>query len=411
MKDHRRILGVSPEASLAEIEALINDRLEQCLGLVSHSDPEVARKANKYYQFLLEARQVLLTYPAEGDAAPVSDERVVAEPASSPVSSPLVDNGETSGKWEQVEQTQPLVIPAQSVPENGGHLAANPISVQTEAPAALPGGNGHLPSPQAPLADSPAPEHPTTEREGHCPACHFDNPAHARYCQHCNTQIGKECPSCLTVNRVNVHYCSQCGFDFRAYEIEQRKEKRLQQNRGRITELNEIIRREKANQEGWRDAQAGTHPKNSPDAARVYDRILSSHPVPNLWWLWIILAVLVAIFCGLVLRLPQDIALYIGLGCALPAGLAVLRAGAGCQVSLAVWVVGGGIAAAVVAWGSQFMIGILCGLLSLPIIYLLGNQISEAIQKSAVKDAVGAELAQTTARIQAAEAELASLTK
>lgn len=78
---------------------------------------------------------------------------------------------------------------------------------------------------------------------------------------------------------------------------------------------------------------------------------------------------------------------------------------------LAVFAVGGSIAAAVVAWGSQFFIGLLCGLLALPVIYLLGTNIAESNTRKSIQELAGVEREKSRALLMQYERALTELTR
>ena len=254
-----------------------------------------------------------------------------------------------------------------------------------------------------------SPETPAAMPDGYCKSCHFQNPPKTRYCQQCRTQLNKSCPKCNAVVSLSAVFCPDCGEDIAAHEKAIMVAQRRAQNSERIGQLKAKVIAEKANFEDWEDAFAGSFKNENGEVARMYARICASNPVPNLWWLWISLSIAFAIMTGLFLRLPADIAMYIGLGISLPAAISVLRFGGGCYASAAVWAVGGGIAAAVVAWGSQFMIGILCGLVGLPVIYLLGSYISESNNRKAIQELVYVERAKTRDKLVEYERELKTL--
>lgn len=65
-------------------------------------------------------------------------------------------------------------------------------------------------APQPPTA---APQAPAAAATVSCPKCQFQNPAAARFCSNCGTQIaGKlKCPQCGTENALGSKFCNNCG--------------------------------------------------------------------------------------------------------------------------------------------------------------------------------------------------------
>src|SRR5216683_5938527 len=44
-----------------------------------------------------------------------------------------------------------------------------------------------------------------------CAKCNYDNPADARFCMKCGTQVEHRCSSCSTVNPADANFCRKCG--------------------------------------------------------------------------------------------------------------------------------------------------------------------------------------------------------
>lgn len=52
-----------------------------------------------------------------------------------------------------------------------------------------------------------------------CPGCHHSNPAQARFCEQCGTQLERACPGCHCANSPTARFCISCGRDLSAPEL------------------------------------------------------------------------------------------------------------------------------------------------------------------------------------------------
>lgn len=247
-----------------------------------------------------------------------------------------------------------------------------------------------------------------------CQKCQTQNMEGYRHCQKCGSIIGRDCPNCGAIIPSSAVYCGKCGVDITAHEKEKAKQQRIKDNLSRISVLHEQITLGMEEIEDWQDVIAGSFPseidiRSSSPCYRKFRRMEASVKPANLTGLWLLISVLIGLFVGFVVRIPSDIALYVGLFFSLPVALSVLRFGGGCAGSLATLCVAGTIGAAVVAWGGPILIGIFAGLISIPIVILLGKAIQDKSSKNAIQTMAYEELQKAKNKVQRYEAEVNQL--
>lgn len=291
--------------------------------------------------------------------------------------------------------------------------AANPVAAQSAPPKGQPGSMPSGPA-NSTEASQPKPQPVTPKPQlnpWYCVDCQTQNPEKSRHCQRCGKKIGRDCPQCGTIIPVSVTFCANCGANIKVLDEENRKQLLIRENAKQIVLIQERIALELSDIEDWQDALVGNVPsdidlRSSNSVFRKYKRMEAGLKQPSMVWLWMLISVGIGFLCALILRIPPEISAYIGLFLSLPLALTVLRYGAGCMASIATLGVAGSIAAMVVAWGGPILIGILGGLISLPIVILLGKNIQKKELKTALAELINKEIVQAQSNVQKYKEEL-----
>lgn len=168
MATYYETLRVSPTASAAEIETVIETQYDQWRRLVTHHDANVVNQANLAIS-TLETIRATLTDPSRRSAydAGIGLSGIV------------------------------------------GGLADLDIILQSLGPAMTPPAPGSLKATGVPSAATVSSSLWTCPN----PECRADNPPHTRYCFKCGTELVRECPECGGMTSlVATQMCGACGY-------------------------------------------------------------------------------------------------------------------------------------------------------------------------------------------------------
>ena len=182
-------LGLSPQASAAELQTALDARYNQYRNLVTHPDATVVEEANRNLRLLEQMR-----------AALTNTNRRAAYDAG-------ISVGGAGGLAD------PAAILRKATPPPPPRATLSPT--QTGAPADL----------------------------WTCPNCSTPNPEWTPFCLHCRTPLLRQCPECGKMKSlVKTGACSNCGYE---YDVAKRRvEKRAALN-AELTSLQEQVSTQK----------------------------------------------------------------------------------------------------------------------------------------------------------------------
>jgi hypothetical protein len=175
MTTYYEILQIQPTASIAEIQAAVDEQYNQWRRLTTHHDPIVVNQANQALQ-ALETIRSTLTDPGKRT---VYDSAIGLNGIIGGVADPGLILKQSSSK--SVISTSPKSPPTQPVQFTGPSASIQRMDAWI------------------------------------CPKCHKSNSTGAQFCEGCGNRIGDSCPKCGKITELVNAYCPACGADKKAF--------------------------------------------------------------------------------------------------------------------------------------------------------------------------------------------------